>query len=90
MRFFFRKPHEETARKNYDRMHRKIEGLEDIENRVELLRMLEKIEPSLLSLENTHMNDYDKKKLMNTVNSDLKKVDLVLGGIKGRKGKFSI
>ncbi len=87
----FRKTPGHAVRKKYNKMHSRIDHLPDIENRVELLRMLGKVEPQLMTLENTVMNYYEKKKAVDFINSGIREMDLILSGIKaGRRKRFSI
>ena len=65
-------------RRRYDRMREKTDRFPVIEKRIELLRLLDRVEPYITSLEEHHMSRFEKKKIIEIVHRDLEKMRLLL------------
>ena len=73
-----RRPTVYSLRKNYDRLREKTDRLGNIERRVEILRMLDQIEPSIISLEEHHISNFEKKRIRQYLESSMRKVKFML------------
>ena len=76
--FILRRPSVYNIRKEYDRLREKADKLHKIEQRLEVLRMLDQGEPSIISLEEHHMPGYEKKKVYGFVSPQLRKVKFMI------------
>ncbi|MBI4174553.1 MAG: hypothetical protein HY517_02820 [Candidatus Aenigmarchaeota archaeon] len=65
-------------RKEYDRLRERADKLNPIEKRLEVLRMLDQAEPSIVSLEEHHMSGYEKKKVFSYVQPILRKAKFMI------------
>ena len=73
-----RRPTAYALRKKYDRLREKTDRLSNIERRVEILRMLDQLEPSVISLEEHHMSNFEKKRIASYLESNMRKVKFML------------
>ncbi len=76
--FLLRRPNAYKLRKGYDRLREKADKLHQIDRRLEILRMLDQVEPSIISLEEHHMSNYEKKKICGYVLPQLRKIKFML------------
>jgi len=65
-------------RKRYDKLREKVDRFPVIEKRIELLRLLDRIEPYITSLEEHHMSRFEKRKIIEIVHIDLEKMKALL------------
>ena len=73
-----RRPTPYKLRKEYDHIREKADKIGNINKRVEMLRMLDQIEPSVVSVEEHHMSHFDKKRTMDYINSSLRKIKFIM------------
>ena len=73
-----RRPTAYGLRKHYDRLRERTDRLGNIEKRIEILRMLDQIEPSIISLEEHHMSRFEKKKIADYIETNMRKVKFML------------
>lgn len=76
--FVFRRHTPYSLRKDYDKLREKADKIRDINQRVETLRMLDQIEPSIVSIEEHHMSGFEKKRTMEYIDSSLRKIKFLL------------
>lgn len=76
--FILRRPSVYSLRKKYDRLREKADRVGNISRRVELLRMLDQLEPSITSLEEHQMSRYEKKRTTYYAESNLRKIKFML------------
>ena len=76
--FIMRRQNAYKLRKEYDRLREHTDKIHKIDQRLEILRMLDQIEPSIISLEEHHMSNYEKKKVYGYVIPQLRKVKFMI------------
>lgn|SRR3989338_2903596 len=65
-------------RKEYDHLRERADKLNPIEKRLEVLRLLDQAEPSIVSLEEHHMSSYEKKKAFAYIHPILRKAKFMI------------
>ena len=65
-------------RRDYDKLREKADKIRDINRRVQMLQMLDRIEPSVVSIEEHHMSNFEKKHTMDYIGTSLRKVKFLL------------
>lgn len=80
-----RRPTAYRLRRDYDRVREKADKIKDISVRMEILRLLDQLEPSVVSLEEHHMSRFDKKRTSFYVRNNLKKVKTMLNESKEKE-----
>ncbi len=65
-------------RKEYDRLREKADKELDTNRRLHILRTLDSIEPTIVTLEEQIVSDYEKKRMTKYVKHTLKKVKSML------------
>lgn len=83
--FILRRSNAYRLRKEYDRLRERADKIRDIEKRLEVLRMLDQIEPSIISMEEHHMSNYEKKRIRSYVSPNLRKVRFMIDETKRSK-----
>ncbi len=76
--FILRRPTPYRLRKEYDRLREKADKIRKIEERLRVLRSLDQIEPSVISLEEHHMSSFERKQTAGYVASGLRKIKFML------------
>lgn len=76
--FVLRRPTPYKLRKGYDRLRERADKIRRIEERLQVLRSLDQIEPSIVSLEEHHMSNFERKRIMGYVASNLRKIKFML------------
>lgn len=74
-------------RKKYDKMREKADKIKNIDERIEILRMLDQIEPSIITLEEHNISHFEKKRTVQYVESSLRKIKFLMS--ENKKGKNS-
>lgn len=77
--FLLRRQSAYKVRKEYDRLRERADKLGKIDQRLEILRMLDQVEPFIISLEEHHMSDYEKKKGYGYITPRLRKIKFMIG-----------
>ena len=77
--FILRRPTPYKLRKDYDKLREKADKIHNIEERLGVLRALDQIEPSIISVEEHHMSHFEKKKTIDYAESILRKVKFMMG-----------
>lgn len=72
-------------RKKYDRLREKIDRIGNINERLAVLRLMDQIEPSIVSVEEHHMSNFERKQTMAYVESNLRKIKFMLNESKQKK-----
>ncbi len=65
-------------RKEYDKIREKADREPDMNRRLEILRLLDSIEPTLVSLEEHIMSGFEKKRMIRYIGQNLKKAKHML------------
>ncbi len=65
-------------RKEYDRIREKTDKEQDMNRRLEILRLLDSIEPTLVSLEEHIMSGFEKKRMIRYIGQNLEKAKHML------------
>lgn len=76
--FLLRRPSALKLRKEYDHLREKADRVHDINKRLDVLRMLDQAEPSIISMEEHHMSDYEKRKIYGYVQPVLRKAKFMI------------
>ena len=76
--FLSRKPKVGKIRHGYDKLRERVDKLPKIEKRIELLRMLDQIEPQVAMMEEHHMSTFEMKKTAEYINHNIKRVELLI------------
>ncbi|KHO48468.1 MAG: hypothetical protein QT00_C0001G0486 [archaeon GW2011_AR5] len=83
--FILRRRDAYSLRKEYDRLREHTDKIHKIDQRLEILRMLDQVEPSIISLEEHHMSNYEKKKIFSYVSAQLRKAKFMINETKKSK-----
>ena len=83
--FILRRRDAYSLRKEYDRLREHTDKIHKIDQRLEILRMLDQVEPSIISLEEHHMSNYEKKKIFSYVSAQLRKAKFMIAESKKSK-----
>lgn len=65
-------------RKKYDRIREKTDRLKDKEKKVEILRYLDQIEPTIVMLEERSISRFEKRRMIRNVRGELEKAKYML------------
>ncbi len=76
--FLLRRPSVYKLRRQYDRLRERTDKISDINRRIEILRMLDQIEPSITTLEEHHISQFEKRRIINFVEPNMRKVKFML------------
>jgi len=76
--FLSGKPKPAKLRREYDKLREKVDRLPSIEKRIELLRMLDQLEPQVTMMEEHHMSTFEMKKTAEYINYNLKRIRLLM------------
>lgn len=63
-----------SLRKEYDKTREKIDRMPAVEKRLELLRLMDRLEPYITSLEEHVMSNFEKNKTKTYIKRELEKV----------------
>ena len=74
-------------RKKYDRMRERADRIRDINERIDVLRLLDQLEPSVISLEEHQMSKFDKKRIASYIESNLRKIKFMLDESKKKESR---
>ena len=83
--FLSGKPKVGRIRHGYDKLREKVDRVPRIEKRIELLRMLDQIEPQVAMMEEHHMSNFELKKTAEYVSHSLNRVKLLMDEEKAKK-----
>ena len=83
--FLSRKPKPVKIRRDYDRLREKADRLPRIEKRIEMLRMLDALEPQVTMMEEHPMSTFELKKTAQYVNYNLNRIKLLMSEDKTQK-----
>lgn len=76
--FILRRPNPYKLRKEYDRLREHTDKIHKIDQRLGILRTLDQVEPSIISLEEHHMSNYEKKKVCGYVIPQMRKIKFMI------------
>ena len=76
--FVLGRPTPYKIRRDYDKLREKTDKIRKIERRVQILQMLDRIEPSVVSIEEHHMSNFEKRHTMDYIGASLRKVKFLL------------
>ena len=65
-------------RKTYDRLREKADRTKPIEKRIAILHFLDQLEPTLISLEEQMLPNFERRRMSRYVNDSLKKAQKML------------
>lgn len=85
--FLLRRSTAYKLRKTYDRIRERADRIHDINERIEVLRMLDQIEPSVVSFEEHQMSHYEKKKTKYFIESNFRKIKFLINEAKKKSKK---
>lgn len=78
LNFLLRRKTAESLRKGYDRLRERADRESIKEKKLEILRMLDAINPLVVMLEEQYMSNYEKKAVTSRIVRELEKVKFVL------------
>jgi len=65
-------------RKSYDSLREKADRVKPIEKRIAILHFLDQLEPTLISMEEQMLPDFERRRMSRYVNDSLKKAQKML------------
>lgn len=91
--FILRRSSAYKLRKTYDRLRERADKVHNINQRIEILRMLDQLDPSIVSFEEHQMSHYEKKKTKYFIESNMRKIKFLMEETKkkskkGMEGKY--
>jgi molecular chaperone GrpE (heat shock protein) len=72
-------------RKSYDRTREKIDKIKDKNQKVQLLRMLDQLEPTLISLEEQEQPKFERRRMISYIRDGVEQVSDLLAEKKEKK-----
>ncbi|HLD39125.1 MAG TPA: hypothetical protein VJB05_02310 [archaeon] len=85
--FLLRRSSAYKLRRTYDKLREKADKIHNINQRIEILRMLDQLDPSIVSFEEHQMSHYEKKKTKYFIESNMRKVKFLMGEAKNKSKK---
>lgn len=76
--FILRRSSAYKLRKTYDKLRERADKIHNINKRIEILRMLDQLDPSIVSFEEHQMSHYEKKKTKYYIESNMRKVKFLM------------
>lgn len=76
--FLLRRSPAYKLRKTYDKLRERADRIHNINERIEILRMLDQLDPSIVSFEEHQMSHYEKKKTRYFIESNLRKIKFLM------------
>ena len=85
--FLLRRSTAYKLRKPYDKLREKADRIHNINERIEILRMLDQLDPSIVSFEEHQMSHYEKKKTKYYIESNMRKIRFLMDETKKKSKK---
>lgn len=78
IRLLFRRKNVYQIRKEYDHLREKTDLEQNTQKRLEVLRLLDQVEPTIVMLEEQFMSGYEKKRMIFRVEEGMKRARFLL------------
>ena len=82
-----RRPRSIQVRKHYDKLREKVDRFPYIEKRIEMLKMMDQLEPHIISMEEHPMSKFEQKRTGGFVEAGLRRINYMMKEEK-LKGKY--
>ncbi len=73
-----RRPKVVRVRKHYDRLREKVDRFPVIAKRIELLKMMDQLEPHIISMEEHPMSKFEQKRTAGFIEAGLRRIDYMM------------